>query len=123
MLLIYIKLLQEYAQLFWFAFFCLFLVVIIPTVTFFVSPKIRSSEKLSAYECGFEPFDDSKGSFDVHFYIVAILFILLDLEIAFIFPWATTLYFLGGFGFWVMILFLAILTLGFIYEWFKGVLT
>jgi NADH-quinone oxidoreductase subunit A len=78
--------------------------------------------KLSPYECGFDAFSDSRSKFDVHFYLVAILFIIFDLEIAFLFPWAITLHDIGMFGFWSMILFLGTLTVGFIYEWKKGAL-
>ena len=78
--------------------------------------------KLSAYECGFEPFDDARRKFDVRFYLVAILFIIFDLEVAFLFPWAVTLGDTGWFGFASMMLFLAVLTIGFIYEWKKGAL-
>ena len=80
------------------------------------------SEKLSPYECGFEPFEDSRGKFDVRFYLVAILFIIFDLEVAFLFPWAVAFGDVGLFGFWSMVLFLAVLTIGFIYEWRKGAL-
>ena len=80
------------------------------------------SEKTSAYECGFEPFDDARGRFDVRFYLVAILFIVFDLEIAFLFPWAVTLSDTGVFGFWSMAVFLGLLTVGFVYEWRKGAL-
>tara|TARA_R110002096_G_scaffold70291_3_gene168547 strand:+ start:691 stop:1065 length:375 start_codon:yes stop_codon:yes gene_type:complete len=79
-------------------------------------------EKNSAYECGFEPFDDARGKFDVRFYLVAILFIIFDLEVAFLFPWAISLGGIGLFGFWSMVAFLGILTVGFIYEWKKGAL-
>src|SRR6202167_5361058 len=79
-------------------------------------------EKVSPYECGFEPFDDARRKFDVRFYLVAILFIIFDLEVAFLFPWAVTLGKIGLFGFWSMIVFLGILTVGFIYEWKKGAL-
>jgi NADH-quinone oxidoreductase subunit A len=79
-------------------------------------------EKLSAYECGFEPFDDARRRFDVRYYLVAILFIIFDLEVAFLFPWAVSLKSIGAFGFWSMIGFLAVLTVGFIYEWCKGAL-
>jgi len=79
-------------------------------------------EKLSAYECGFEAFDDARSRFDVRFYLVAILFIIFDLEVAFLFPWAVSLNETGVFGFWSMVIFLAILTVGFIYEWKKGAL-
>jgi NADH-quinone oxidoreductase subunit A len=80
------------------------------------------AEKLSPYECGFEPFDDARGQFDVRFYLVAILFIIFDLEVAFLFPWAVTLGDIGLVGFWSMMLFLGVLTIGFIYEWKKGAL-
>ena len=79
-------------------------------------------EKVSAYECGFDPFDDARSRFDIRFYLVAILFIIFDLEVSFLFPWAVTLSKQGMFGFWSMILFLLILTVGFIYEWMKGAL-
>ena len=80
------------------------------------------SEKLSPYECGFEAFEDSRMKFDVRYYLVAILFIIFDLEIAFLFPWAIVLEEIGLFGFWAMVIFLAILVVGFIYEWKKGAL-
>lgn len=77
-------------------------------------------EKLSAYECGFDAFSDARNKFDVRFYLVTLLFIIFDLEIAFLFPWAITLGHIGVFGFWSMIIFLSVLTVGFIYEWKKG---
>jgi NADH-quinone oxidoreductase subunit A len=80
------------------------------------------AEKLAAYECGFEAFDDARGRFDVRFYLVAILFIIFDLEVAFLFPWAVSLAHIGLFGFLSMMGFLAVLTVGFIYEWRKGAL-
>ncbi len=80
------------------------------------------AEKLSAYECGFEAFDDARRRFDVRFYLVAILFIIFDLEVAFLFPWAVSLGSIGVFGFWSMVAFLGVLTIGFIYEWRKGAL-
>ena len=80
------------------------------------------AEKVSAYECGFNPFDDARMKFDVRFYLVAILFIIFDLEIAFLFPWAVAFQDIGLFGFWSMMVFLAILTVGFAYEWKKGAL-
>ena len=91
-------------------------------LNFVFSPKKPDPEKLSAYECGFEPFSDSRMEFDVRFYLVAILFIIFDLEIAFLFPWAISLGKLGILGFVSMMIFLIILTVGFIYEWKKGVL-
>jgi NADH-quinone oxidoreductase subunit A len=77
---------------------------------------------VSPFECGFAPFDDARSKFDVRYYLVAILFIIFDLEVAFLFPWAVTLGSLGMFGFWSMMVFLAVLTIGFIYEWKKGAL-
>ncbi|MFZ9733834.1 MAG: NADH-quinone oxidoreductase subunit A [Burkholderiaceae bacterium] len=87
-----------------------------------IGPNRPDSEKLSPYECGFEAFEDSRMQFDVRYYLVAILFILFDLEIAFLFPWAVALQDIGFFGFMAMMIFLAILVLGFIYEWMKGAL-
>lgn len=78
------------------------------------------SHKLSAYECGFDAFSDARHKFDVRFYLVTLLFIIFDLEIAFLFPWAITLKEIGIFGFWSMMIFLGVLTVGFIYEWKKG---
>jgi NADH-quinone oxidoreductase subunit A len=86
------------------------------------APSNPDPEKLSAYECGFEAFDDSRMEFDVRFYLVAILFIIFDLEIAFLFPWAISLGNIGSLGFWSMMIFLSVLTIGFIYEWKKGAL-
>ena len=80
------------------------------------------SEKLSAYECGFEAFEDARRKFDVRYYLVAILFIIFDLEVAFLFPWAVSLGEIGAFGFWSMVIFLGVLTVGFAYEWRKGAL-
>lgn len=79
-------------------------------------------EKNSAYECGFEAFTDARNKFDVRFYLVCLLFIIFDLEIAFLFPWAVSLKEIGAFGFWSMMIFLGVLTVGFIYEWKKGAL-
>jgi NADH-quinone oxidoreductase subunit A len=89
---------------------------------FALGPQRPDSEKLSPYECGFEAFEDSRMKFDVRYYLVAILFIIFDLEIAFLFPWAVSLDAIGLFGFLAMALFLAILVVGFIYEWKKGAL-
>ena len=89
---------------------------------YLAAPSNPDPEKLSAYECGFDAFDDSRMEFDVRFYFVAILFIIFDLEIAFLFPWAISLGNIGALGFWSMIIFLSVLTIGFIYEWKKGAL-
>ena len=90
--------------------------------SYLIGRQNPDSEKVSAYECGFEPFEDARHKFDVRFYLVAILFIIFDLEVAFLFPWAVALKDIGGFGFWSMMGFLGILTVGFIYEWKKGAL-
>ncbi len=87
-----------------------------------VARQRPNPEKLSAYECGFDAFGDARTKFDVRYYLVAILFIIFDLEVAFLFPWAVTLGKIGVFGFWSMIAFLGVLTVGFIYEWKKGAL-
>ena len=89
---------------------------------FLIAYKAPDPEKLSAYECGFNAFDDARMQFDVRFYLVAILFIIFDLEVTFLFPWAVAFRELGAFGFWSMMVFLAVLTVGFIYEWRKGAL-
>ncbi len=91
-------------------------------VPFLIAPAKPDPEKLSAYECGFNAFDDARMKFDVRFYLVAILFIIFDLEVAFLFPWAISLNETGAFGFWSMVVFLGILTIGFVYEWKKGAL-
>ena len=98
------------------------LALVMAGIPLLVAPRRPDSEKLSAYECGFEAFDDSRGRFDVRFYLVAILFIIFDLEVAFLFPWAVSLREVGLFGFWSMMIFLTILTVGFLYEWKKGAL-
>jgi len=91
-------------------------------VGYFVGPRRPDSEKQSSYECGFSPFENARVPFDVRYYLVAILFILFDLEFAFFFPWAVTLRELGPVGFWAMMLFLGVLVVGFIYEWKQGAL-
>ena len=95
---------------------------ILVALGFGLGPRRPDSEKLSPYECGFEAFEDSRMKFDVRYYLVAILFIIFDLEIAFLFPWAVVLNQIGVFGFMAMALFLIILVIGFIYEWKKGAL-
>ncbi len=87
-----------------------------------LSPNRPDAQKLSPYECGFEAFEDARSKFDVRFYLVAILFIIFDLEIAFLFPWAVVMEEVGLFGFWAMTLFLVVLIIGFIYEWKNGAL-
>lgn len=87
-----------------------------------LGPSNPDSEKMSPYECGFEAFEDARMKFDVRYYLVAILFIIFDLEIAFFFPWAVALREIGMVGFWAMMLFLGVLVIGFIYEWRKGAL-
>lgn len=98
------------------------LATVIVIASLIVAHQRPDAEKLSAYECGFEAFDDARNQFDVRFYLVAILFIIFDLEVAFLFPWAAALGDIGLFGFWSMVIFLGVLTIGFIYEWKKGAL-
>ena len=114
--------LKDYLSIIIFLFIALGLSVGFIVLNFLFSPKNPDPEKLSAYECGFEAFGDSRMEFDVRFYLVAILFIIFDLEIAFLFPWAISLGKIGLFGFISMMIFLFILTVGFIYEWKKGAL-
>lgn len=96
--------------------------IVISIVPFIVAKRRPDDEKLSPYECGFEGLGPVRNEFDVQFYLVAILFIIFDLEVAFLFPWAVSLKQIGAFGFWSMIVFLALLTVGFIYEWKRGAL-
>ena len=105
-----------------FLFIALFLSIGFIIANYLASPSNPDPEKLSAYECGFEPFDDSRMEFDVRFYLVAILFIIFDLEIAFLFPWAVAFKDISMLAFWSMMVFLAVLTIGFAYEWKKGAL-
>ena len=114
------ELLTDYFSIILFLIIAIILSFGFIVVNFIFSPKKPDPEKLSAYECGFEPFNDSRMEFDVRFYLVAILFIIFDLEIAFLFPWAISLGKIGFLGFISMMIFLFILTVGFIYEWKKG---
>ena len=114
--------LKDYLSIIIFLILSLGLSIGFVVINYLASPKNPDPEKLSAYECGFEPFNDSRMEFDVRFYLVAILFIIFDLEIAFLFPWAISLGQIGLFGFVSMMIFLFILTIGFIYEWKKGAL-
>lgn len=115
-------LLAEYLPILMFLGIAVALAVIIVAASYILARQRPDSEKVSAYECGFEAFDDARSRFDVRFYLVAILFIIFDLEVAFLFPWAVALGDIGLFGFWSMVIFLGILTIGFIYEWKKGAL-
>ena len=114
--------LAEYMPILIFLAIAIALALIIVVASLLVAPQRPDREKLSAYECGFEPFEDARGRFDVRFYLVAILFIIFDLEVAFLFPWAVSLGSVGLFGFWSMMAFLTVLTIGFVYEWRKGAL-
>ena len=114
--------LEQYFPILLFILFGLFLAGVLLSLGKLVAPNKPDPEKLSAYECGFEAFEDARMKFDVRYYLVAILFILFDLEIAFLFPWAVVLPDIGYAGFIAMMVFLAILIVGFIYEWKKGAL-
>ena len=102
--------------------FSLGLALIVLGLSLTVGTQKVDPEKVSAYECGFDPFGAARQPFDVRFYLVAILFIIFDLEVAFLFPWAISLGDIGLFGFWSMVVFLGVLTIGFVYEWKKGAL-
>ena len=114
--------LVEYLPILIFLFLAMGIAIIIPLASLIIVPQKPDVAKLSAYECGFDAFEDARTKFDVRFYLVAILFIIFDLEVAFLFPWAITLGQIGLFGFWSMVIFLGVLTVGFIYEWRKGAL-
>ena len=114
--------LQDYLPLMVFIAIALVIGLALLVTPFLVAYQQPDPDKLSAYECGFNAFDDARMKFDVRFYLVAILFIIFDLEVSFLFPWAVAFGKLGLFGFWSMMLFLAVLTIGFIYEWKKGAL-
>jgi len=114
--------LSEYFPILLFIMIGIVIGVALPTLGFFLGSRQPDPEKNSTYECGFEAFEDARMKFDVRYYLVAILFIIFDLEIAFLFPWAVVFKDLGLFGFIAMMIFLAILVIGFIYEWKKGAL-
>ena len=115
-------LLREYLPILIFLGIAVALGIVLILAGLIVAVRHPDPEKLSAYECGFNAFDDARMKFDVRFYLVAILFIIFDLEVAFLFPWAISLGGIGLFGFWSMIVFLGVLTIGFVYEWRKGAL-
>ena len=116
------ELLAEYLPIVVFLGISIVLVTAFLVAPMIVAPSNPDPEKLSAYECGFNAFDDARMKFDVRFYLVAILFIIFDLEVAFLFPWILSFDAIGWFGFGSVLLFLGILTIGFIYEWKKGAL-
>jgi len=113
---------SEYFPIFLFLLVGLVLSLVILAASYLLATQRGDSEKLSAYECGFDPFEDARNQFDVRFYLVAILFIIFDLEASFLFPWAVSLSKLGGMGFWTMADFLFELTVGFVYAWKIGAL-
>jgi NADH-quinone oxidoreductase subunit A len=116
------ELLREYLPILIFLVIATGIALLMVGASYLIAKQRPDSEKLSAYECGFEAFDDARSRFDVRFYLVAILFIIFDLEVAFLFPWAVAFGDIGIFGFCSMVIFLAVLTVGFIYEWRKGAL-
>lgn len=113
---------HEYLAILIFLIASFLLSLIIFFLSYVVASQPSDTEKISAYECGFNPFEDARNQFDIRFYLVAILFIIFDLEVSFMFPWALTLSSIGVLGYWSMVVFLLILTVGFIYEWQKGAL-
>lgn len=110
----------EYTTIIIFIVIAFLIAAIIPTASYILGIKKDDTEKVSVYECGFDPFADSRQKFEVRFFLVAILFIIFDLEISFLFPWTVVLQTLTTFGFWTMFVFLGILTIGLVYEWMKG---
>lgn len=116
------ELLLEYLPIILFLALGAIIGIVFLVLAFLIAPYNPDPEKVSAFECGFNAFDDSRMTFQVRFYLVSILFIIFDLEVAFLFPWAIALKGLGAVGFWSMMVFLGILTVGFIYEWKKGAL-
>ena len=114
--------LREYLPILVFLGLAIGLGLVLILAALLVAPSDADPEKLSAYECGFNAFDDARMKFDVRFYLVSILFIIFDLEVAFLFPWAVSFGEIGMLGFWSMMVFLGVLTIGFIYEWKKGAL-
>jgi len=116
------QLLMDYLPLAVFIGVALVIGLALMVAPFVVAVRNPDPEKVSAYECGFNAFDDARMKFDVRFYLVSILFIIFDLEVAFLFPWAVAFKDVGVFGFWAMMVFLAVLTIGFVYEWRKGAL-
>jgi NADH-quinone oxidoreductase subunit A len=115
-------LLGDYLPIAIFMAVALFIGIALVAAPFLVAYRNPDPEKLSAYECGFNAFDDARMKFDIRFYLVAILFIIFDLEVAFLFPWAVSFGEIGMLGFWSMMVFLGVLTIGFVYEWKKGAL-
>ena len=115
-------LLREYLPILILLIIAVAMAVAAIAASYIIAKQKPDAEKVSAYECGFEPFDNARRRFDVRFYLVAILFIIFDLEVAFLFPWAVALGSIGLLGFWSMVVFLAVLTVGFVYEWKKGAL-
>ena len=116
------SLVSQYLPILIFFGIALFIGLALLVAPFLVAYRAPDSEKLSAYECGFNAFDDARMKFDIRFYLVAILFIIFDLEVAFLFPWATSFSDIGLYGYVSMMIFLGILTIGFAYEWKKGAL-
>jgi NADH-quinone oxidoreductase subunit A len=116
------SILAEYLPILVFLGIAVGLCLVMVLASYIVARQRPDAEKASPYECGFEAFDDARGRFDVRFYLVAILFIIFDLEVAFLFPFAVAFGDVGVFGFWSMVVFLGILTVGFVYEWRKGAL-
>jgi len=116
------SMLAEYLPILIFLAIAIALSAVMLGMSYLMAPQRPDAAKLSPYECGFDAFSDARGRFDIRFYLVTLLFIIFDLEVAFLFPWATVLGDIGLFGFWSMMIFLGVLTIGFVYEWRKGAL-
>jgi len=113
---------NTYNGIYLFIILSIVLSTVIILVSYILSYQKQDNEKISAYECGFSPFDDARSKFDVKFYLVSILFIIFDIEVSYLFPWVISLPNIGSLGFWSMVFFFFILTIGFIYEWMEGAL-
>jgi len=113
---------QDYGFILFFIALCLIIAIVLLVASYLLISKNYDLEKVSPYECGFDPFEDTRSRFEIRFYLVAILFIIFDLEVVFLFPWAVIFNQMNLIAFWVMISFLTLLTIGFIYEWLKGAL-
>lgn len=112
----------EYNAIFIYLMVSLIIATVLVLVSYLLATQVGGTEKLSTYECGFEPFEDARNTFDIKFYIIAILFIIFDIEVAFLFPWSVAFHYTGSLGFWVVMDFIVELVIGYIYVWKKGAL-
>jgi len=112
----------EYRSILLYLIICLAIALVFVLISYLFAAQIGGTEKLSTYECGFEPFEDARNTFDIRFYLIAILFIIFDIEVVFLFPWSVNFFYVGSFGFWVVMDFILELIIGYVYIWKKGAL-